>query len=609
MLNFKTYFLLEGGAAGHMAHPFELPEIKTGKDLVNFFNKASNSLKTSKGTLKIDGLNVSLKVVRKDNILQFALDRGSMKPLDVEGITLNDLESRFGAGHGMVAAGEKTLTIFNEALPNILKQLQQLGMLQNSNIFLNTEFVQGQTNVLAYDHDFLAIHGVNKFVQATPKRRDSVEIPYDKQALASLIEEVNKVAKNQNFKVYGEVGVNLKKLPSFDKILNIPFTVIAQGQKITKPLIEFLNSASNPFNKQVTLSDGRSVSAMLKQNYINILNGTPLENFVKDKKDFDDVVDGAVLYHATRLLGDEILRHSDTDMGSADKHEGVVLRDTRISPTPVKITGSFILSGLQTPFKKSPEEGEEDENFDSPYLDQGGQNTPNSVYAYPGWGVEGRTLVPKPATFGEMVDMAVGTFRPESQKLIVVYPGRFQPFHLGHAAVYNKLKQLFPEAQVFIATSDATDKDTSPFTFDDKLQMIVSSGIHPQDVVKTAQPYKAPELLNKYDKSSARIIFVVGEKDMKGPNPRFKFGVKKDGSPTYFQRFVSKDKLEPIEKHGYIMTIPTVKFKLSDGDVKSASEIRDLYKRSNDNQRKQIITDLYGKFKPDVYNLFNKKLI
>lgn len=608
MYNFKTYFLLEGGAAGHMAHPFELNEVKTGKDLINFFNKALNSLRSNAGTLKIDGLNVSLKVVTKKGKQQFALDRGSMKPLDVEGITVNDLESRFGAGHGMVAAGEKTLKIFNASLPNIQSQLEQLGMLKNPNIFLNTEFVQGQTNVLTYDHDFLAIHGVNKFIQATPRKRVSLEIPFNRDALNSLIKEVNKVAEKHNFKIYGEVNVNLKGNPSFDKILNSPFTVTVKGEKISKPLKDILNSATNPFNKTVTLVDGKKVNAMLKQNYINILNGVPLEKFIKDENDFDDVINGAAIYHATRVLGDELLKLSISDMGSADKHEGIVLRDKKISQSPVKITGSFILRGLETPFGKSSEEGEEDENFDSPYLDQGGQNTPNSVYAYPGWGVEGRTLVPKPATFSEMIDMAVGSFKPESQKLIVVYPGRFQPFHLGHAAVYNNLKEMFPEAQLYITTSDIVDKDESPFNYEDKLQMIVASGIHPKDVVKSSQPYKAPELVNKYDKSSAKIVFAVGEKDMQGPNPRFKFGLKKDGTPTYFQKFTNKDKLEPIEKHGYIVTIPTVKFKLSNGEVKSASEIRDLYKRSNDTQRKQLITDLYGKFNNQIYNLFNKKI-
>jgi len=40
MKTFKQYYstiLNEGGAAGHMAHPFDLPQVKTGKDLIGFF--------------------------------------------------------------------------------------------------------------------------------------------------------------------------------------------------------------------------------------------------------------------------------------------------------------------------------------------------------------------------------------------------------------------------------------------------------------------------------------------------------------------------------------------------------------------------------------------
>ena len=37
MYNFKQYWdfvLCEGGAAGHMAHPFDLPQVNTGDDLI-----------------------------------------------------------------------------------------------------------------------------------------------------------------------------------------------------------------------------------------------------------------------------------------------------------------------------------------------------------------------------------------------------------------------------------------------------------------------------------------------------------------------------------------------------------------------------------------------
>ena len=40
MKTFKQHFLTEGGAGGHMAHPFDLHTVHNGKDLINFFDKA-----------------------------------------------------------------------------------------------------------------------------------------------------------------------------------------------------------------------------------------------------------------------------------------------------------------------------------------------------------------------------------------------------------------------------------------------------------------------------------------------------------------------------------------------------------------------------------------
>ena len=31
-----------GGAAGHMAHTFDLGDVRTGNDLIDFFNRARN---------------------------------------------------------------------------------------------------------------------------------------------------------------------------------------------------------------------------------------------------------------------------------------------------------------------------------------------------------------------------------------------------------------------------------------------------------------------------------------------------------------------------------------------------------------------------------------
>ena len=42
-------------------------------------------------------------------------------------------------------------------------------------------------------------------------------------------------------------------------------------------------------------------------------------------------------------------------------------------------------------------------------------------------------------------------------KVVVVYSGRFQPFHKGHYATYDNLVRKFGKDSVYIGTSNVTD--------------------------------------------------------------------------------------------------------------------------------------------------------
>ncbi len=70
--------------------------------------------------------------------------------------------------------------------------------------------------------------------------------------------------------------------------------------------------------------------------------------------------------------------------------------------------------------------------------------------------------------FNEMYEM-LNEFEDAEDltKTVVIYPGRFHPFHKGHASVYDKLKQQFPTADVFISTSGKTNDTNSQFEFEE----------------------------------------------------------------------------------------------------------------------------------------------
>lgn len=341
----------EGGAAGHMKHPFDLPQVTSGKDLINVFEDSSTYLTTNPAAIKIDGVNASVRLVILDGQRQFVLDRGSMKPLDVKGITKADLLDRFGEGHGFIQTGGKVLDIFNDSLPNIQQELKALGMWDNPNIMFNVEYVAGSTNVLSYAKNFLAIHGLLELFQATPKRRETKEIPYNKKALESLVAKMNPVAEKFGFEVVHEFTTRPSKPANLSSVLNQKHTIIINGKKESKSLKQWLNEIQTiPSGQKVTLIDDKVVGAVSKEILMRLSGNNNINEVVKDPADYKAAIDGYFIYLATMLLGDEVLESITSDLGDSKDQEGIVVRG--LYPDVFKITGSFIIKGMESQFRK-----------------------------------------------------------------------------------------------------------------------------------------------------------------------------------------------------------------------------------------------------------------
>jgi len=191
---------------------------------------------------------------------------------------------------------------------------------------------------------------------------------------------------------------------------------------------------------------------------------------------------------------------------------------------------------------------------------------------------------------------------------LVIYPGRFHPFHLGHKASYDWLAKQFGENNVYIASSNVQDPATSPFEFGDKVKMATKLGVPASHIVNVKNPYQATEItsvLSDEEKANTALIFAVSAKDAE----RFNFAPKKDGSPGYLQPLPdNKKSIKPMTKHGYVAITPTVNFKVKGADANSASEIRKLYRDGNDNDRLAIITDLYGAPDRELKAVFDQRL-
>lgn len=357
--------LNEGGAAGHMAHPFDLENVKTGKDLIKSFEQAADSLKKAPGSVKIDGVNASIRLINNAGKREFAMDRGSKKALDLKGVTKADLEDRFGAGHGMIKAGGDVLDIFNAALPTIQEELTALGLYDDPNIMFNMEYVSGKSNVQDYGKNFLAIHGLlsveTKEVQGARKmltKRITSEKQFAQSDMDELLKKLEPFAKKKGFEIYGSVPTTFTKEPNFKAALGQNYTIdFAEGSK-TKSLASWLNDVTSipktdRLKMNIEETDSiKDVGALSKQVYFAVFGGENVDSLFNDEQEVQKAIQGATTYLATEKLGDAILDVLDSPMGSVNDHEGVVIRDDKISPRPFKITGKFITGGVSSDFQK-----------------------------------------------------------------------------------------------------------------------------------------------------------------------------------------------------------------------------------------------------------------
>lgn len=206
-------------------------------------------------------------------------------------------------------------------------------------------------------------------------------------------------------------------------------------------------------------------------------------------------------------------------------------------------------------------------------------------------------------------------------RIIAVYAGRFHPFHHGHAEVFRELASKFGIANTYITTSGKVDPNKSPFSFDEKKIMMQAAGVPAGNVVEETVPYAPVNLPQKLaaDPNRDIMVFGVGQKDM-AEDPRFAFTPLKDGTASFFQKYTGKNMMPFSAKknddgtragHGYVIPVADVEFSIAGKKINSASQIRELYKSADVEQRLQILNELYpdgGAKVNSIKRIFDAKL-
>ena len=147
--------LLEGGAAGHMSHPFNDNNLR----FIDFKNIVDSALQggldfEEAPTEKTDGQN--LLVSYKDGEVIFARNKGQLSnPITVDGII------QMFRGHDKKSV-EETFILAARDLDKAIKSLRNKDIFNNGKSFMNIEVIYtGNPNVINYDRgDLIQFHNI-----------------------------------------------------------------------------------------------------------------------------------------------------------------------------------------------------------------------------------------------------------------------------------------------------------------------------------------------------------------------------------------------------------------------------------------------------------------
>jgi hypothetical protein len=354
---FNSSLLQEGGAGGHVLHPFEIAD--NGKEFLDLFDEVVDYVeqgsagKPGSAWVKLDGINLSVRIVKNaSGQYEFALDRGTQDPLDVEGITVDKLEAR-GMNPGLTQKAKILLDLLNPTIGSTMNHLKKLGLIQNSNLILNVEYVDNyQVNLVKYDiKNFIAIHGLrlitvkDEIVKKTGlKKREISDYPYNVDDINAYAKALTKILQKKEFVVLGNPEVKKSVDINLEPVLARTLTL----NGVTKSLKNWILGIED-----IPKKNGRAI-IFTKKEYKEVDAGDKTGLTESQIRDY-------ILYYATIYLGDVIMNSVRSELGKGSDQEGLMIK--RKNGQILKITGRFILSGMEGLIAKQKSVEEAAESF------------------------------------------------------------------------------------------------------------------------------------------------------------------------------------------------------------------------------------------------------
>jgi len=216
--------LLEGGAYGHMAHPFDTDINLTFGQLKDIVNRALE------GTLeftreKTDGQ--ALAISWRDGRLVAARNKGHLKNKGENALDIKGVSDKFQGRGGLSDAYNFAMKDLSKAISS-LSDKQRDKIFKEGSCFMNLEVIYPTSvNVIAYGQALLVFHGTMEYDDdgnAIGENKESARI------LAGMIKQVEKNVQD-NYTIQGPPVVKLPKSQDLSKKRGKYSTQISKLQK------------------------------------------------------------------------------------------------------------------------------------------------------------------------------------------------------------------------------------------------------------------------------------------------------------------------------------------------------------------------------------------
>lgn len=612
--------IVEGGAAGHLAHPYEDDSL-TFKDMKEMAKRGLVGGLDAEGpvTEKLDGQNITFSV--RDGRVIFARNKSQVKNRGKNALDVAGIRGMF-KGHpnpNIEKAFNQTAEDVQAAI-DALPSEQRQQMFGEGSKFMNVEIIFPDTkNVIPYGKPVLVFHGTIEYDEEGEEVGRNVED-------AKILDQQLQAVSAQRQRTFGLSGPQPITFNDADTVRNKE-RLQQYGAEIARIQEEYDLDDNSTLEDYKVAWWSREIDSMG-------IDWTPEEREglirrwamgekkfgVKDIEDpekkkafreFEKTQLAAKQKAATRPVeriflrigADTLLRVTNT-LGANNPEMATQLKqEVRDAIEKIKDAGDENqLAMLQQQIERLddlgiervvPSEGLVFIYNGKPYKFTGAFAPVNQILGMMKFQRgKAKVVEPKeqPAEEPKVTTQTTTTPTGE-QRTIAIFPGRFQPFHAGHYSIYRALVEKFGKQNVFIATSDKTDPIKSPFGFKEKQEIISRMFDIPSDmIVQVKNPYSPVEITGNMPDNTT-VVTAVSQKD----SERLSGG-------KYFEPYDDKTATRGFKEKGYVIVAPEMQLQLQGKNI-SGTQVRALLGNPNitDEAKEEIFTMIYGKFDPDIF--------